>query len=302
MAIGQLAVLVNPASGTPEPVLATLNQVLGETDIEWKFYVTSESQDVSDIVEEALEWGASVVATYGGDGTVSLTAEALSGSSVPLAILPGGTANIMARELGIPADLTDAARLIIGQNRTRKVDMGRFGDKSFLLRLGIGYEAEMVRGADKELKERFGSLAYFISALKATQETQLAEYEITIDGETLQESAISCLIANSMNLGLPNLELSRKIQIDDGLLDVILIRKVDLSFVAEVAESMRGEGSVDGSLAHWQGGRIEVTALPSRRIEADGENAGWTPVQVQVQPGALQVIVPDLDGNGSTQG
>lgn len=299
--IRQLAVIANPASGKPQPILAQLNQVLGETEIEWKVYVTSESGDVSETVNEALDWGASILAAYGGDGTVSLVAAALAGSSVPMAVLPGGTANVMALELGIPAQVPEAARLIIGQHRIRSVDMGRFGDKAFLLRLGIGFEAEMVRGADPELKERIGSLAYFISAVRAMQEPQQADYKITIDGESFEENAITCLIANSMNLGLPDLGLSPKVQIDDGLLDLILIRQVDLAFVSDLAESMRGKGSADGSLAHWQGQEIKVEASPSRRIEADGEEAGWTPIQVKVDPGAVQVIVPRADGNGSIQ-
>lgn len=299
----RVAVIVNPASGKPEPVLAQLNQVFGEARANWRVYVTSGPEDVSKMVDSAVDWGASVVGVYGGDGTVSLVSEALAGGDVPLAILPGGTANVMASELEIPNDLPGAAGIIVGRHERRRIDLGRYGDKSFMLRLGIGYEADMVRGADRKLKEKVGSLAYFISALRAMQEPQQAEYEISVDGQSFQESAITCLIANSMNLGLPETSLSPRIRIDDGLLDLIMIRKVDLGILSDLAETLRGDGSADSTIGHWQGQEIEVSATPQRVMEADGELAGRTPVRVQVNPGALEVLVPaqpEIDGDGDS--
>src|SRR5262249_1448703 len=95
-------------------------------------------------------------------------ASGLIGSQVPLAILPGGTANVMSVELGIPNDLMQACALVSGEERAfRQVDMGQVNDHTFLLRAGVGFEADRVQGASRELKDRIGSLAYTVSALQA---------------------------------------------------------------------------------------------------------------------------------------
>ena len=95
---------------------------------------------------------------------------------IPMAILPGGTANLMSVELGIPKDLTQAAQIIVDPGSVvRYVDMGQVGNQRFMLRVGIGFAGEKVKIADRELKDKWGILAYSIAGLKALKTTPVAQ-------------------------------------------------------------------------------------------------------------------------------
>jgi hypothetical protein len=139
-----LYAVVNPAAGQPKPVLHTLNSVCRAAGVDWAVSVTMQSGDGRRFAQQALADGFDVVAAFGGDGTVMEVASALMGGDVPVAILPGGTANVMSTELRIPHDLTQACQLACGQNSTTKtVDMGRAGERTFMLRVAMGFDAEV---------------------------------------------------------------------------------------------------------------------------------------------------------------
>ena len=150
-----IQVVINPASGQPDTILNKLNAVFHEAEIRWDVSITHENGDATRLAREAIKAGAEVVCAYGGDGTVMEVAHAVKGGEVPMAILPGGTANLMAVELGIPKDLTQAARVVVGEDSSiKKVDMGQVGERYFMLRLGMGVAGEKVRIADRKLKDR----------------------------------------------------------------------------------------------------------------------------------------------------
>ncbi len=102
-------VIINPASGRPKPVLHILNSVFKQAEVDWDISLTKASGDAERFARQAVADGVDIVASYGGDGTVMEVARGVMGSPVPLAILPGGSANLMAVELGIPKDLEQAA-------------------------------------------------------------------------------------------------------------------------------------------------------------------------------------------------
>ena len=136
-------VVINPASGADRPILNTLNTVFRGGDLEWSVSLTKKSGDAQRFARKAAQEGADVVAIYGGDGSVMEAASGLMGSDVPVAILPGGTANVFSVELGIPGNLAKAAALVSDEaSRERVVDMGRLnGEQLFILRLATGFEA-----------------------------------------------------------------------------------------------------------------------------------------------------------------
>ena len=153
----RIHVVINPGSGKPKPILHTLNAVFRPRDIEWEISLTRKSGDAERFARQAAENGADIVAAYGGDGTVMEVARGLMGLETPLAIFPGGTANLMAVELGIPKDLSKAAELAVNEHSTiHSIDVGRSGAGYFLLRVGMGFPARKVEYADGELKDRFG--------------------------------------------------------------------------------------------------------------------------------------------------
>src|SRR5215212_10538491 len=138
-----LQVIINPAAGVGRPILQALNSQLKDSAIQWDVSITHKAGDAERLAKKAVEDGADLVGVHGGDGSVMEVASALRGLSTPMAIFPGGTANVMSVELGIPSTDIEASIDFIakGNYSMRLIDMGRVNDRLFLLRLGIGLEA-----------------------------------------------------------------------------------------------------------------------------------------------------------------
>ena len=181
----KLQVIINPAAGVGRPILQALNSGFKDSGIEWDVSITHKAGDAERLAKQAVEDGADIVGVHGGDGSVMEVASALRGTTTPLAIFPGGTANVMSVELGIPNTDLDASIDFIakGNYTTRLIDMGWVNDRLFLLRVGIGLEADMMKSADQEIKNRFGLLAYAFSALNEMRNLMPTFYRVRVDGE-----------------------------------------------------------------------------------------------------------------------
>ena len=287
----KIHVVVNPASGQPQPILHTLNSVFHPLGIDWEVNITKQSGDAERIARQAAASAVDVVAAYGGDGTVMEAARGLFGSQTPLAILPGGTANLMSVELGIPKNLAQAAAIAADPNsRVRMVDAGLFGGKThFLLRVGIGFAARKVEIADRDLKDRYGIMAYSIGALKAMTVTEPAHYRLSLDGQSLETLGFSCLVDNAGNLGLAGLGL-KNIQVDDGLLDVMIFRDTRIRTFIAMGAVLRGAEPDPEYILHRQAREITIEADPPQPVQMDGVMAGETPVIIQVVPGLVRIL------------
>ena len=289
-------VIVNPASGQNETILNTLNTIFRATGLDWEVALTKKAGDATRLAQEAAASGeVDVVAIYGGDGSVMEAAAGLIGSEVPLAILPGGTNNVMSVELGVPKALADAAALIGGAAaRIRLVDMGRLNDHLFILRVGIGYEAVINETADREMKDRFGGFAYSLAGLKALKDPPIARYKLTLDGRVEELEGLWVMVANSASLGAPNLNLVYDIDVGDGLLDVIVVRQKDLDSLLSVVSSVADVKQIGKPLPHWQVREVLVEADPPMAVTGDGEIWDPTPLSVSVVPQAVRIVVSEL--------
>jgi YegS/Rv2252/BmrU family lipid kinase len=277
--------IINPVAGQDEPVLPVLNATLSDTGIEWDVFVTQSAGDGTRLTREAVENGVDAVGAYGGDGTIMEVIGGLIGSNVPLFLLPGGTANVMSKELGIPQDLGKALALAIdGPHELKKVDLGRLDDRYFILRASLGFEADMVKGADRETKDRFGTGAYFISAWSALRSRQRARYHIAVDDKHYRVSGFTCIIANSGHIGFADISMDSNIDVSDGLLDVMVVREANLSLAAHILATLikRERSSRVELVQHWQGTEISVTARPMQTVQCDGEILGKAQLRVKI--------------------
>jgi diacylglycerol kinase (ATP) len=298
----RIQVIINPTAGQDQAILGTLNRVFQAADVVWDVSITNQAGDARRLTQAAVAAGVDVVAAYGGDGTVMEVASGLIGTSVPMGIFPGGTANVMSVELGISSDLAEAAALVCGDACAAiPVDLGQLGeDQFFLLRVGIGLEAAMVEGADRELKNRLGVFAYGLSALQALQAPIMSQYQLTIDGLSVSCEGVGCLICNSANLGRPGLALAPGVSVSDGLLDLFVLRQSDLPGLLAVARDvLAGVEQPNDRLQHWQGRELTVAAEPAQAVQADGELLGQTPVHARVLPQAVTVLVPSSANGGA---
>ena len=284
-------VIINPASGQPQPVLHTINNVFRSSGADWDLSITKDSGDAERFAREAAASGADVVASFGGDGTVMEVARGLFGSEVPLAILPGGTANLMSVELGIPKKLEEAVAIAADPNsRVRLVDAGLFGGKTqFLLRVGIGGTARKVELADRDLKNKFGELAYSIAALKAISTQDKSQYTFTLDGKSYSVEAYSVLVDNAGNLGLPGVGL-KSVLVDDGLLDVIVVLDYRLRSWISIGSSVISQKLNPDYILHKQAKEITIESDPPQPVQIDGEMAGETPVNIKVLPNQVRIL------------
>lgn len=286
-------VIINPAAGQDRPILGKLNAVFKAAGVDWDVSITKKAGDGYRLARRAVAAGVDVVAVYGGDGTISEAASGLIGSTIPLAILPGGTANILSVELGIPYDLSEAAALLCENSTLRVVDVGRIGQTYFVQRAGIGLEANIVVRADRDSKVRLGWLAYALSALQALSEPPSERYLLTLDGRRVETQGLACFIANSGNLGLPGFSLAPTINMGDGLLDVVVIQQADLSSLLSLAFSVMSGTPNLNAIQHWQVREVIVQAEPPQIVQSDGEIIDQTPITAKIVPQALTIIVPE---------
>ncbi len=288
-----LQVIINPAAGQVVPDLRHMNRIIHDADMEWELEITNTFGDGARIASRAVANGACLVAACGGDGTLMDVAAGLLGSDVPMAVLPSGTGNVVSKELNIPQDLQTAVRLMVDPHaETRVFDMGYCEHHLFLLRLGVGLEAEIVRRSDREAKDRLGVLAYGAAILQTWGQTPTAHYQLTLDGEEVETDGLAVMIANAGALGVPGLALPAHVKVDDGLLDVFVIRRSDLQGIAAVVQTLAGAQPPREEIPHWQVKEVSVRSDPVQDVEADGESLGQTPVSVRVLPSALRVIAP----------
>ena len=288
-----IMVIINPAAGQQGPDLKVMNRIIQSAGWDWEVEVTNSFGEGALLAARAVSGGASLVAACGGDGTVMDVATGLIGKNVPLVILPSGTGNVLAKDLGLPLDLAGACNLMVSPGAgLRAIDIGVWGERLFLLRLGVGLEADIVRATDRGNKDTLGLLAYITATVQAWSQAPLSHYRLELDGQVEELDGLACMVANGGALGIPWLTLSPQVSIDDGLLDVYVIRRADLPELAAMAASLIGPvGSVSG-LPHWQVREVSIQADPPQGVEADGEDLGSTPVHVRLIPSALQVVVP----------
>lgn len=286
-------VIVNPASGQPQTVLHSLNAVFHPAGVEWDVFITKKSGDAQRFAQQAVAAGVDVVAANGGDGTVMEVAQGVMGSQIPMGILPGGTANLVSVELGIPKDLRKAAQVIASDTSViTKVDMGKIGEDYFLLRVGLGIASEKVKLADREMKDRYGIAAYSIAGAKSIMGAQKAQYRLILDGEVIEEEGVTCIIDNAGNLGRAEFRAAKDISMSDGLLDVILIHDIGVKSLMTTLTSIAGRQLDSSKVFHWQAAKIEIEADPPLDIQIDGELGGQTPITIETIPQVVGVVTP----------
>ena len=157
----KIHIVVNPASGKNEPILNVLNDVFhGYDDVEWTISVTKKFGDATQQAREAAENGADLVAGYGGDGTQHEIANGILGTTAVMGVLPGGTGNGFATELGTPKELKPAVELLCSPTgQIRSIDVVKMGDSYFVQRLYVGIEPE--EQTSREDKDKYGTFAYW---------------------------------------------------------------------------------------------------------------------------------------------
>jgi diacylglycerol kinase (ATP) len=295
---GRALVVLNPAAGQEEPgrVRRLLGGAFAARGAAFDLVETTGAGDAERLARRAAELGYAKVVAAGGDGTIAEVITGLAGSAVSLGIVPLGTGNQLAFNLGIPPDVERAVEVVV-HGRAEPMDVGRLGDgRHFALMASAGWDAELISLATRELKDRWGFGAYLYAGLRKAVSPRSALFRITADDREFTVRAASVIIANAGQLVyelLPiDLRIGPGVSFHDGLLDVCIFSPKNLHEVASVLLRVaRGRYTGDERMVYLQAREIRVEAEPSVVTQVDGDLLGETPLVAQAVPGAVRVMV-----------
>jgi diacylglycerol kinase (ATP) len=232
-----------------------------------------------------------LVIVGGGDGTLNAAAEALLATGLPLGILPLGTANDLARTLGIPGDLVGAAR-VIAEERIHRIDLGRVNGKHFFNVASLGLSVRMAQELGVDVKRRWGVLGYPLTLWRTIEADRSFRAEICCDGTSIRIRAMQISVGNGRHYG-GGMTIAADAAIDDGALDLVSVAPQGLWRLIVNLPTLRwGWHEKPGQIRHWRCRKLEIRTVRPIPINTDGEVTTRTPARMDVVPGAIPVFVP----------
>ena len=297
----RLFVVVNAKAGSsaPEQVRQQMTGLWSGASTDLEIHETGEGEDILTIVRLAIQRGFDTIVAAGGDGTVSAVANGVIGSPACLGIIPLGTANVLARELSIPRELHEACALLTGTHEVASIDAMRVDDKHYFTQIGIGVDAVMIRDTSTEHKKWLGVGAYIWTATLRTIGFRAHRFSISADGQRARPRALQVLLANSGTLGASGLRWGPGVRVDDGKIDVCILRaRTLLNFLSVGWSVIQGRHKEDRNIQYLTAHRtVAVSTDRPLPVQGDGEVIGETPLEVRVVPGSLRVVVPVAASN-----
>src|SRR5262245_34638735 len=314
MSSKQATIIYNPMSGRSARRAENVQQMerlLETRGIEAIARTTSGPDDAARLASEAIADGADIIVSYGGDGTLNEVIQSMAGAETALAVWPGGTANVVARELGVPADVERLSEIIAG-GRTKRIALGLakrengrsptamnesdISDSSlvtsrfFAMMAGIGLDASIARGVNKKLKRHTGQFAYWVCGVNHLFSWQPEPFSIEVDGKHF-ESAFA-LVGNGKGYG-GGITITPGANLEEPWFEVYILPALANNFLylRALAACFRGKHEIVGAKL-VRGSHIKANSAHNPWVEADGELIGPLPMSFEVVPGALSIIVP----------
>lgn len=301
----RVLVVHNPRAGAGTGGLLGLLDGLGRAGAEVTFRYVPEAADLDALLADASTFDRVVAA--GGDGTVSAITYALRGSRVPILAYHGGTANLIATNLGVPADGKRLTSLVLDGSHV-DVDIGEVtyeraspgADEpltrtlGFVMATGAGFDAKIIEGA-RDLKATLGPVAYLVAALQNLTPS-IARFTLSLDGRKVETEGIAVLLANFAKIQF-DITVTHQTDVRDGLMDVVVLATRN---VPELLPALWA-GLVDGFVSaperpgveFYKASAVEIYADPPLTLQADGEVLdGFSPMRARMLPGAARFIVP----------
>lgn len=292
--------IYNPTSGREE-MRRLLPDVLDRLDragIETSCHATAGEGDATREAAECCERGYDIIIAAGGDGTLNEVVNGMAEAALkvgknnlpPLGIFPLGTTNDFARAMKIPKRWEDYCDLVI-ENKTRLIDIGKANGRHFINIAGGGSLTELTYEVPSRLKTLIGQLAYYMKGIEKM--ASLSPTKLIIDAEghdTLEGEFMMFLIANSNSVGGFE-KLAPGAEIDDGMLDVLAVKKCNLAeFIRLVTMALRGDHFNDPHVIYFKTQRMEVTSPDNVLLNLDGELGGELPGVFEILPSHLRIF------------
>jgi YegS/Rv2252/BmrU family lipid kinase len=246
------------------------------------------------VIREAIQAGFNHFIAIGGDGTVSALANELVRKDIPLAIIPTGSGNVLARELGISLQIDEALQIAVESKKRTYLDAMKIGEQFFVLNIGVGVTANAVRETEREDKRSLGWLAYLLAGLKLLSRSKTHLMNLIVDGEHHQLRCTELMITNSGILGFELFRWGDKVKPGDGVLDIFAFDVHRIQDLLKLGWRMiMRKADENRDVVHFRAREtIVVDAENPLVIQADGDQHGTTPFEVEVMPNALPVVTP----------
>jgi len=257
------------------------------------WYEVPKSRKAPAKVEEAVEAGVDLLFVWGGDGMVQRCVDALRDPDVAVAIVPAGTANLLATELGIPPDIERAVEIGL-HGRRRSIDVGALNGERFAVMAGAGFDARMIHDADRSLKDRVGRAAYVWTGTRNLRANPVGT-TITVDGSTWFEGEASCVLAGNVGTVIGGIPAFPDASVDDGVLELGVVTADGALEWARVMARLAVRRADRSPLTRMTAGRaIDVRFDEKVPYEVDGgDRKEKKHLELSVVPGGLTVCVPE---------
>jgi diacylglycerol kinase (ATP) len=282
-------VILNPTAGSPEHVRSwqeRAKSLAGDCPVR----VTSHSGEAEALARRAVEEGFARIVAAGGDGTVSQVANGLAGSNAILGVLPMGSVNVFAMELGLPLHNLQRCWDIIEDTNLRLVDMPSANEKYFVQLAGVGLDAQVVKETSLAFKRSFGPLSYLISAAQIAAR-QPPKLFIESEHTSVEEGSF-VLVGNGRLYGGP-FPFFKQAVIDDGLFDVVVFKRLGYLEIMRYLQDVVFSADIKvPEIEYFQTRQLRITSEQDVPLELDGELAGNCPVDFRIQKRALRVLAP----------
>jgi YegS/Rv2252/BmrU family lipid kinase len=309
-------IIYNPMSGRPgrrAEGVREMTLLLSQRGIDSDGRATTAPEDGARLAKEAIAEGAGIIVSYGGDGTMNEVIQEMAGAEASLALWPGGTSNVVARDLGVPFDVTQVANMIAA-GKTKRIALGlAMGDggrglgvgehgaqplspnpqplrRYFVMMAGIGLDASIARAVNKKLKRRTGEFAYWLSGIKHFFLWHGEPFTIEVDGHRLE--SVFALVGNGKGYG-GGMVITPNAKLEEPWFEVYIVPPMrnNFAYLRALRACMQGKPAVPG-VSLIKGKHVVANSAVEPWVEADGEIIGSLPMTFDIVPDALSVIVP----------
>jgi YegS/Rv2252/BmrU family lipid kinase len=272
------------------PELRRVLEERGVTDVRWR--EVGKSKFAPAEVEKALKGGIELIFVWGGDGMVQRSIDVLAGTDATLAIIPAGTANLLATNLGIPKDIQEAVDLGLSGS-ARRIDVGRLNGECFAVMAGAGFDAEMIGDADGGLKDRFGRLAYVWTGAKHLREKPFRA-KIRVDGARWYDGEASCILVGNVGKLFGGVEAFEDAHPDDGVLELGVVSAEGVrEWAGTVARAVVGTAGKSPHAFTTKAHSVRIKLDRKVAYEIDGgDRKKAKKLRIDVAPQAVKVCVP----------
>ncbi|HEY8729920.1 MAG TPA: diacylglycerol kinase family protein [Acidothermaceae bacterium] len=258
-----------------------------------QWYEVAKSREAPKFARRAFKEGADVLFVWGGDGTVQRCIDALAGRSATIAILPAGTANLLATNLNVPKDLNEAVQVGLHGHR-RPIDTGSVNGERFAVMAGAGFDALMIKDADRGLKDRIGRAAYLWTGTKNVT-AQRVKTTIAVDGKRYFKGPLSCVLIGNVGQVIGGVRAFKGARPDDGLLELAMVTaKNPVQWARTLGRLAAGKAEKSPFVNMTRGKKFTIDFDRKFLYELDG---GTRPavkkLRVKVRPASIFICVPN---------